>query len=142
MMMTMIANNHGHNSSSHSSSSSSSRDDDDDDDDDGDDAKSTKKQRRRELLRQIDANRSVRFLTARSGETFTSFEETTCDFYRHNSSSVEEITYVKTDEPGYEDDSSAYYLDTSVYDFETKYTRCPLGRPTGNDRVRRPVFPR
>ncbi|CAL6295113.1 unnamed protein product [Bathycoccus prasinos] len=40
------------------------------------------------------------------------------------------ITYVKTDEPGYVDDSSAYYLDTNVYDFETKYTRCPWAAST------------
>ena len=109
-----------HSNSSHSShSSSSSRDDD---------AKNTKKQRRfqrrRELLHDKSTQTGRYDFTARSGETFTSFEETTCDFYRHNSSSVEEITYVKTDEPGYVDDSSAYYLDTNVYDFETKYTRC------------------
>ena len=112
------------NSSNSSHSSSSSRDDDDD----GDDAKNTKKQRRfqrrRELLHDKSTQTGRYDFTARSGETFTSFEETTCDFYRHNSSSVEEITYVKTDEPGYVDDSSAYYLDTNVYDFETKYTRC------------------
>ena len=120
-------NNHSsHNNSSHSShSSSSSRDDD---------AKNTKKQRRfqrrRELLHDKSTQTGRYDFTARSGETFTSFEETTCDFYRHNSSSVEEITYVKTDEPGYVDDSSAYYLDTNVYDFETKYTRCALAAST------------
>ena len=118
------------NSSNSSHSSSSSRDDDDD----GDDAKNTKKQRRfqrrRELLHDKSTQTGRYDFTARSGETFTSFEETTCDFYRHNSSSVEEITYVKTDEPGYVDDSSAYYLDTNVYDFETKYTRCALAAST------------
>ena len=116
-----------HSNSSHSSHSSSSRDDDDD-------AKNRKKQRRfqrrRELLHDKSTQTGRYDFTARSGETFTSFEETTCDFYRHNSSSVEEITYVKTDEPGYVDDSSAYYLDTNVYDFETKYTRCTLAAST------------
>ena len=114
--------------SSHSNSSSSSSRDDDDD------AKNRKKQRRfqrrRELLHDKSTQTGRYDFTARSGETFTSFEETTCDFYRHNSSSVEEITYVKTDEPGYVDDSSAYYLDTNVYDFETKYTRCALAAST------------
>ena len=118
---------HSNSSSSSSHSSSSGRDDDDD-------AKNRKKQRRfqrrRELLHDKSTQTGRYDFTARSGETFTSFEETTCDFYRHNSSSVEEITYVKTDEPGYVDDSSAYYLDTNVYDFETKYTRCALAAST------------
>ena len=125
-------NNHSsHSNSSHSSSSSSSSSSSRDDDDDAKNRKKQRRfQRRRELLHDKSTQTGRYDFTARSGETFTSFEETTCDFYRHNSSSVEEITYVKTDEPGYVDDSSAYYLDTNVYDFETKYTRCALAAST------------
>ena len=125
-------NNHSsHSNSSHSSSSSSSSSSSRDDDDDAKNRKKQRRfQRRRELLHDKSTQTGRYDFTVRSGETFTSFEETTCDFYRHNSSSVEEITYVKTDEPGYVDDSSAYYLDTNVYDFETKYTRCALAAST------------
>jgi hypothetical protein len=106
---------------SHSHSSGSG-----DDDEDGDD----KKRRRRELLHDKSTQNGRYDFTARSEKPYKSFEATICDFFRYNSSSVAEITYVKTDEPGYVDVSSEYYLDTNVYDFETTYTRCALAAST------------
>lgn len=106
---------------SHSHSSGSG-----DDDEDGDD----KKRRRRELLHDKSTQTGRYDFTARSEKPYKSFEATICDFFRYNSSSVAEITYVKTDEPGYVDVSSEYYLDTNVYDFETTYTRCALAAST------------
>ena len=68
--------------------------------------------------------------TARKKGEFISFESTICDFYRLNSSSVDEYTYVKTDEPGYTNTSTGYYLDTNVFEFESMYTRCGIAAST------------
>ena len=127
------ANNSNHSSSSSSSSSnihSSSNSDSSVDDEANNDEEKKRRQRQRRLLHASPIETGRYEFTMRSDETSKSFEATTCDFYRHNSSSVAEVTYVKTDEPGYIDASSGYYLDTNVYDFETTHTRCDLAAST------------
>ena len=111
------ANNSNHSSSSSSSSSnihSSSNSDSSVDDEANNDEEKKRRQRQRRLLHASPIETGRYEFTMRSDETSKSFEATTCDFYRHNSSSVAEVTYVKTDEPGYIDASSGYYLDTNV----------------------------
>jgi hypothetical protein len=69
--------------------------------------------------------------TARSKETFESFESTVCNFYNQNSSSVAKYTYVKTKEPGYINQTSGgYYMDTNAFNFNETYTRCTLAQST------------
>ena len=125
------ANNNNHSSSSSNIHSSSNSDSSGGDEANNDEEKKRRRRRRRRRLLHDSPIETGRYeFTMRSDETSKSFEATTCDFYRHNSSSVAEVTYVKTDEPGYIDASSGYYLDTNVYDFETTHTRCDLAAST------------
>ena len=85
------ANNNNHSSSSSNIHSSSNSDSSGGDEANNDEEKKRRRRRRR-LLHDSPIETGRYEFTMRSDETSKSFEATTCDFYRHNSSSVAEVT--------------------------------------------------